>query len=112
LAEDDTDRQREAFDEASQELHRAFAPLADLYTAYLMDGSLRPADYARLLTHFASGKTEKELWPDLRDAWQRIRKMGERHHFFHWPLGIPGRLWRRGCAGLQRNGGKSAVGRA
>lgn len=89
LAEDDTDRQREAFDEASEELKRAFAPLADLYTAYLMDGSLRPADYARLLTHFAGGKSEKELWPDLRDTWKRVCQLRQRHHFFHWALEFP-----------------------
>ena len=89
FAEDDTDRQREAFDEASRELHEAFASLADLHTAYLMDPSLRPADYARLLSHFAAGKTAGELWPDLREAWERVRTLRARHHFFHWPLEFP-----------------------
>ena len=51
LAEDDTDKQREAFEEASRKLQHTFAPIADLYTAYLMDGSIRPADYGRLLSH-------------------------------------------------------------
>ena len=89
FAEDDTDRQREAFDEASRALHEAFAPLADLHTAYLMDPSLRPADYARLLSHFAAGKSAGELWPDLREAWERVRTLRARHHFFHWPLEFP-----------------------
>jgi len=89
FAEDDTDRQREAFDEASRALHEAFAPLADLHTAYLMDASLRPKDYARLLTHFAAGKTKDELWPDLRETWERVRTLRARHHFFHWPLEFP-----------------------
>jgi hypothetical protein len=89
FAEDDTDRQREAFDEASRALHEAFAPLADLHTAYLMDATLRPADYARLLSHFAAGKSADELWPDLRDAWEHVRTLRARHHFFHWPLEFP-----------------------
>jgi hypothetical protein len=89
LAEDDTDKQREAFDEASQELHVAFAPLADLHTAYLMDGSLRPGDYAQLLNHFATGGGEDELSGDVKDAWQRVRRLRDRHHFFHWPLEFP-----------------------
>jgi len=89
MAEDDTDRQRDAFEEASAELQQAFAPLADLHTAYLMDSSIRPADYARLLTHFAAGKTAEELWPDLRDTWQRVCSLRERHDFFHWPLKFP-----------------------
>ncbi len=89
FAEDDTDRQREAFDEASRALHEAFAPLADLHTAYLMDATLRPADYARLLSHFAAGKGAGELWPDLRKTWQRVRTLAVRHHFFHWPLEFP-----------------------
>jgi Eco57I restriction-modification methylase len=89
FAEDDTDRQREAFEEASRALHEAFSPLADLHTAYLMDASLRPADYARLLGHFAAGKTKDELWPDLRETWERVCTIRIRHHFFHWPLEFP-----------------------
>ncbi len=89
LAEDDTDEQREAFDEASQELQSAFAPLADLHTAYLMDGGLRPGDYARLVNHFATGGGEDDLPSDLSDAWQRVRRLRGRHHFFHWPLEFP-----------------------
>jgi hypothetical protein len=89
MAEDDTDRQREAFADASADLQQTFAPLADLHTAYLMDSSIRPADYARLLTHFAAGKTAEELWPDLRDTWQRVCSLRERHDFFHWPLKFP-----------------------
>ena len=89
LAEDDTDKQREAFEEASRKLQHTFAPIADLYTAYLMDGSIRPADYGRLLSHFANGGSEDELAGDLNIVWQRVRKLRERHHFFHWPLEFP-----------------------
>lgn len=89
LAEDDTDKQREAFDEASQELQTAFAPLADLHTAYLMDGGLRPGDYAHLVNHFATGGGEDDLPSDLEGAWQRVRRLRDRHHFFHWPLEFP-----------------------
>jgi hypothetical protein len=100
FAEDDTDRQREAFEEASHALHEAFAPLADLHTAYLVDASLRPATYARLLSHFASGKTAGELWPDLHEAWERVRTLRARHHFFHWPLEFPDIFGRRASHGF------------
>ena len=89
MAEDDTDKQREAFDEASQELQTAFAAIADLHTAYLMDGCLRPLVYVELLSHFARGGSEDELSGDLKDAWQRVRRLRDRHHFFHWPLEFP-----------------------
>ena len=85
----DADRQREAFGEARAELQQAFAPLADLHTASLMDSSNRPADYARLHKHFAAGKTAEERWPDQRDTWQRVCCLRERHDFFHWPLRFP-----------------------
>ncbi len=90
LAEDDTDQQREAFEDASRELQRAFAPLADLYTAYLMDSTIRAADYGRLLNHFAAGKSEEELADEeLVALWKRVCALRERHHFFHWPLEFP-----------------------
>lgn len=89
MAEDDTDKQREAFAEASQELQTAFAAIADLHTAYLMDGYLRPLVYVQLLSHFARGGSEDELSGDLKDAWQRVRRLRQRHHFFHWPLEFP-----------------------
>jgi hypothetical protein len=89
LAEDDTDRQRDAFEQASRGLQRAFAPLADLHTAYLIDGGIRPADYVRLSNHFAAGKPEEVIWPDLQDVWQRVRHLRERHRFLHWPLEFP-----------------------
>ena len=100
FAEDDTDRQRDAFEEASRSLHEAFAPLADLHTAYLMDSSIRPADYARLLRHFATGKSEDEIWPDVRETWERVRTLRKRHHFFHWPLEFPDVLGSRAVRGF------------
>lgn len=105
MAEDDTDRQRDAFAEASAELHQAFAPLADLHTAYLMDSSIRPADYARLLTHFATGKPAEELRPDLRETWQRVSTLRERHDFFHWPLEFPDVFGGRAGAGFSATAG-------
>jgi len=89
MAEDDTDRQRDAFEEASAELHAAFAPLADLHTAYLMDSSIPPADYALLLAHFAEGGNESRIPLDLREVWARVESLRERHCYFHWPLEFP-----------------------
>jgi hypothetical protein len=89
LAEDDTDSQRDAFEETSRELQRGFAPLADLYTAYLMDGGIRPVEYARLLSHFAEEKPEDDVHPELRGVWERVKRYRQRHNFFHWPLEFP-----------------------
>jgi hypothetical protein len=100
LAEDETDRQRNAFEEASEELHAAFAPLADLHTAYLMDSSIRPGDYARLLAHFAEEKPESLVPLDLRDVWDRVKSLQQRHDFFHWPLEFPDVFGKTGSAGF------------
>lgn len=89
MAEDDTDLQREAYDEAMADLKRSFGPLADLHTAYLMDSSLRPAEYARMVNEFA-GQTSKHSFPiDLHDAQLRVASLSKRHDFFHWPLEFP-----------------------
>lgn len=89
MAEDDTDLQREAYDEAMADLKRAFGPLADLHTAYLMDSSIRPAEYARMVNEFA-GQTSRHAFPmDLRDAQERVASIAQRHNFFHWPLEFP-----------------------
>jgi hypothetical protein len=89
IAEDDTDRQRAAFESASRDLHTAFAPLADLHTGYLMDGSIAPGDYARLLGHFADGKPADSIPLDLIEIWDCVTHLAQRHHFFHWPLEFP-----------------------
>lgn len=89
MAEDDTDRQRDAFAEASHELNASFSPLADLHTAYLMDSSFAPADYARLLAHFAEGGSNSGVPLDLREVWERVETLCERHDYFHWPLEFP-----------------------
>jgi hypothetical protein len=89
MAEDDTDLQREAYDEAMSDLNRSFGPLADIHTAYLMDPRLRPAEYARLVNDF-SGQTSKHALPmDLLDAQDRVANLSKRHDFFHWPLEFP-----------------------
>lgn len=100
LAEDDTDRQRDVFEEASRGLQTAFGPLADLHTAYLMDSSIRPRDYARLLNHFASGKSEADLWPDLHETWDCVSALRKRHHFFHWPIEFPDVFGGRAVSGF------------
>lgn len=89
IAEDDTDRQRNAFEEASAELQNAFAPIADLYTSYLMDSSIRSEEYARLLSHFADGNLPKDIDPGLSATWKQVRALRGRHNFLHWPLEFP-----------------------
>ena len=89
MAEDDTDLQREAYDEAMADLKKSFGPLADLHTAYLIDSSLRPVEYACLINDFA-GQTSKYSLPiDLDEIRERVAILHKRHDFFHWPLEFP-----------------------
>lgn len=100
MAEDDTDRQREAFAEASGELQGAFAHLADLHTAHLMDSSIRPACYARLLAHFAEGGRDCDVPRDLGEVWVHVKTLSTKHDFFHWPLEYPDIFGASGDSGF------------
>ncbi|MFH1912442.1 MAG: hypothetical protein ABIK91_10565, partial [Pseudomonadota bacterium] len=87
ISEDDTDRQKEIHSEARTERIRPLLPLADLYTAYLMDGAVRPDYYEALFLRLSRGDGPASVAElELDD---RAKALAGSHHFFHWPLEFP-----------------------
>lgn len=90
IDEDDTEQQKSTFQEAHQTASGQSAPLANLYTAYLMDGGISAGEYRALFTHLAYGKSAEELThQDLQAIWKSVEGYDSRHHFFHWPIEFP-----------------------
>ncbi|MCK8601975.1 BREX-1 system adenine-specific DNA-methyltransferase PglX [Desulfoferrobacter suflitae] len=90
IDEDDTDAQKSVFDEVQESASKRLKPLADLFTAYLMDGDIGPGAYRTLFTHLASGKTVEDLTHDeLRETWESVEGYRDWHEFYHWPLEFP-----------------------
>jgi len=89
LAEDDTTTQREAFENAREKIQLGFAPLADLYAAFIMDPDLQPADYTKLLEWFATDDSPESPPGKLGAIWHYVCNLRRRHKFFHWPLEFP-----------------------
>jgi len=87
IDEDDTDRQKSEFEEAHQTAEERLAPLADLFTAYLMDDGMDRSTYERLFDHF-TGKNSLDRLSDeeLEHAWSSVEQLRERHHFFHYAI--------------------------
>jgi hypothetical protein len=89
MNEDETDEQKEAFERA-REKTAAIKPMADLYTFYLMDSSIRPEDYNTLFYSLAKEQPiQNPLNPDLPKILETVQTYQARHHFFHWPLELP-----------------------
>ncbi len=87
--EDDTDRQKGMFSQA-QDATADFHPLADLFTAYLMDLDIQIVDYRDLFECLATGKSvSKTLNPYLPELLESIGAYREKHQFYHWPLEFP-----------------------
>ena len=90
IAEDDTDTQKAVLDESYEATSERLKPLADLFTAYLMDGDVTSEDYGEIFSCLANGKpVESGFSSDLPEVWERLRAYQERHDFFHWPLEFP-----------------------
>jgi hypothetical protein len=90
IDEDDTDRQKQEYETARDVMQAVMGPLADLYTAYLMDEGISPDNYRDLF--LASSKQEHGvLFRDgaCEQAQARVQELCRRHHFFHWPLEFP-----------------------
>ena len=87
VAEDDTDRQKDIHEEARSERITPLIPLADLYTAYLMDGSLRADDYEMLFLRLSRGENPASVAEMELD--DRAKVLAGSHRFFHWPLEFP-----------------------
>ncbi len=56
IPEDDTDQQKAMYDEASEKTQATLAPLADLFTAYLMDGTITEKEYSDLFLQLTKGE--------------------------------------------------------
>ena len=89
IDEDDTDTQKAVLDEAL-EATSDLRPLADLYTAYLMDPNIAAGDYKELFENLATGKpVGNSLNPALPEILASVEGYRDRHHFYHWPLEFP-----------------------
>ncbi|MFH1857494.1 MAG: hypothetical protein ABH845_01130, partial [Candidatus Omnitrophota bacterium] len=87
IAEDDTDRQKELHEETRRERINPLMPLADLFTAYLMDGAVKSDEYHGLFLRLAQGEAPASIAEMELD--DKVKVLAGRHHFFHWPLEFP-----------------------
>ncbi|MFH1911103.1 MAG: hypothetical protein ABIK91_03630 [Pseudomonadota bacterium] len=87
IAEDDTDRQKELHEETRRERINPLMPLADLFTAYLMDSAVKPDEYHGLFLRLARGEAPASIAEMELD--DKVKVLAGRHHFFHWPLEFP-----------------------
>ena len=87
IAEDDTDRQKEIHEETRRKTINPLLPLADLFTAYLMDGAVKPDEYHDLFLRLAQGEAPASISEMELD--DKVKVLAGRHHFFHWPLEFP-----------------------
>jgi len=89
IDEDDTDLQKDVYQGVLESASRLY-PLADLFTAYLMDAKITAHDYKGLFEILATdgsfAHTLNFSLPQIRAAVQAYR---DRHHFFHWPIEFP-----------------------
>jgi len=89
IDEDDTDSQKAVLDEALDATSH-LRPLADLFTAYLMDPDIQPGDYKEIFERLAKGMfVANALNPALPEILESVEAYREWHHFYHWPLEFP-----------------------
>ncbi len=89
IDEDDTDTQKAFLDEALEAISH-LRPLADLFTAYLIDPDIRVDHYEEIFERLAKGLpivgTLNFALPEILESVEAYRDW---HHFFHWPLEFP-----------------------
>jgi hypothetical protein len=91
MDEDDTDFQKERFDDAYTAARNNIAAFADLRTAFLMGNIMSGYDYGRLNGRLIKNQGNPEfLDPELQKIWQKVEKLRDSHHFFHWMLEFAG----------------------
>jgi hypothetical protein len=89
IDEDDTDSQKAALDEALEATSH-LCPLADLFTAYLMDDDIHPDDYKDIFERIAKGMSVAgTLNPALPEILESVEEYHDWHDFYHWPLEFP-----------------------
>lgn len=100
IDEDDTDAQKVELDESMASLS-AVKPLADLYTAFLMDPDITFGDYAKIFEHLAEDNFDMDTAiPDLSETLKAIEHYSLRHSYFHWPLEFPEVFGPEGTGGF------------
>ena len=100
MDEDDTDRQRSALHDAEERLSRT-RPLADLYTAYLMNPGIPADEYRQLFATLAAGKEISASFDlGLPQTYQAVQDLAQRHDYFHWPLEFPDVFGPEGASGF------------
>ena len=101
IDEDDTDAQKEAFEGIQQKCQEILTPLADIYTAYLMDGEIDQDTYRDLFIHLSQGNTPDQLTrPAMKEVWEWVESCQSDHHFFHWVLEYPDVFGKNGSGGF------------
>jgi len=89
IDEDDTDSQKAVLDEALEATSH-LRPLADLFTAYLMDPDIPVGDYKEIFERLAKGiSVAGTLNPALPEILESVQAYRDWHHFYHWPLEFP-----------------------
>ncbi len=89
IDEDDTDTQKAVLDDALATTS-GLRPLANLYTAYLMDPGIPADDYKEIFERLAKGKSVAgTLNPALPEILESVEAYREWHLFYHWPLEFP-----------------------
>jgi len=90
IPEDDTDRQKAMYDEAFEKTQATLVPLSDLFTTYLMDGTIAEEEYRDLFLRLAKGEDISNISnARLREIWARVEAYATRHDFCHWALAFP-----------------------
>lgn len=85
IDEDDTDAQKAVL-EKSEDGVAAIKPLADLYTAYLIDQKINAGDYEKIFKSLAEDNPVKVVPEALQKILESVEGYSIRHSFFHWPL--------------------------
>ncbi len=89
IDEDDTDSQKALLDRALVTASR-LCPLADLYTAYLMDPNIPTDDYKEIFERLAKGQSIYDSFNvTLPKTLESVEAHRDWHHFYHWPLEFP-----------------------
>jgi hypothetical protein len=100
INEDDTERQKAVLDDALEATSH-LRPLADLFTAYLMDPEIRPDDYKDIFERLAKGMpVVNTLNPELPEILKAVEAYDGWHHFYHWPLEFPDVFGQDGAGGF------------
>jgi len=90
LAEDHTDQMRDLFHTAREKGAKILTALADLYTGYLAENSIAPAQYAEVFEAILAGDDPRAIHSKSAGAtWTRIQDLARSHRFFHWAVEFP-----------------------